>query len=93
MLLRIPFNFIKYLVSKYDYEIICFPFNDKFQLSSFSQVSPEPFLEEITNTFPNVRDLALSPDGNEILFTAKSVMGNLSAIVTSKKVNNSWSAP
>jgi len=60
---------------------------------SFSQETPELFLAELTKQFPNVRDFTLSPNGNEILFTAQSVMGNLSAIVSVKKENNSWSQP
>lgn len=64
-----------------------------FTTLGFSQENPKPFLSEITNTFPNVRDLAISPNGNEILFTAQSVMGNLSAIVSSIRINNSWTKP
>jgi len=61
---------------------------------SFSQSNPEPFLAELTTEFPNVRDLAISPNGNEVMFTAQSVMGNLSTIITSKKVNNNnWTTP
>ncbi|MEO8933862.1 MAG: hypothetical protein ABI295_06100, partial [Xanthomarina sp.] len=61
-----------------------------FSFLCFSQSSPKPFLEEITNTFPHVRDLAISPNGDEILFTAQSMMGNLSVIMSSKKTNNLW---
>jgi hypothetical protein len=60
---------------------------------SFSQKTPELFLADITNDFPNVRDFTMSPNGNELMFTAQSIMGNLSAIVSSKKINNSWSNP
>ncbi|MCX7549327.1 hypothetical protein [Xanthomarina sp. F2636L] len=56
----------------------------------FSQEVPKVFLAEATNSFPHVRDVAISPNGHEVMFTAQSVMGNLSAIVTSKKVNNTW---
>lgn len=59
----------------------------------FSQETPELFLADITSDFPNVRDLAISPNGNEIMFTAQSVMGNLSAIVSSKRINNNWTNP
>src|SRR5690606_26588255 len=64
-----------------------------FTSLGFSQVSPKPFLAEITNTFPNARDLAISPNGNELLYTAQSVMGNLSAIVSSKRINDTWTKP
>ena len=59
----------------------------------FSQELPKPFLPEITSQFPNVRDIAISPDGNEVLFTAQSVMGNLSAIISVQKTNDTWSDP
>lgn len=59
----------------------------------FCQVKPNPFIPEITAQFPNVRDIAISPDGNELLFTAQSVMGNLSAIISVKKINTTWSKP
>lgn len=63
--------------------------------SSFglSQTLPKPFLSEITTQFPNVRDFAMSPDGNEIMFTAQSVMGNVSAIISIKKQNDVWGSP
>ncbi|WP_242205586.1 TolB family protein [Aestuariivivens insulae] len=51
----------------------------------------EPFLPEIIKQFPNVRDIAISPNGNEIMFTAQSVMGNLSTIIHLKREGNSWS--
>ncbi|WP_417200627.1 TolB family protein [Bizionia sp.] len=58
-----------------------------------AQDSPEPFLPEIAGQFPNVRDIAIAPNGNEILFTAQSVMGNLSAIISLKKINGVWQEP
>ena len=62
-------------------------------LFSFSQERPQPFLEDIVTQFPNVRDLAISPNGSEVFFTAQSVMGNLSAIMTVSKEGNSWGLP
>lgn len=58
-----------------------------------AQQHPKPFLETVVKQFPNVRDIAIAPNGDEILFTAQSVMGNLSTIVEVKKRNDSWSAP
>ena len=60
---------------------------------NLSQNTAEPFLPELIKTFPNVRDIAISPNGNEVMFTAQSVMGNLSAIVYTKKENDIWSSP
>ncbi|WP_255572975.1 TolB family protein [Hanstruepera marina] len=56
----------------------------------YCQHQSEPFLSEITTKFPNVRDIAISPDGNEILFTAQSVMGNLSTIILVQKIKGPW---
>lgn len=59
----------------------------------FAQEQPKPFAAVITSQFPNVRDIAISPNGDEMMFTAQSVMGNLSAIITVKKRNNNWEEP
>lgn len=59
----------------------------------FSQQSVKPFISEIVKQFPNVRDIAISPNGKEIMFSAQSVMGNLSAIIIVKKEGKAWSAP
>ncbi|WOD44003.1 TolB family protein [Hwangdonia lutea] len=69
---------------------LLFTFNLFF---SFSQQNVEPFLEPIVKQFPNVRDIAMAPNGNEIMFSVQSVMGNTSAIVTVTKENGTWSAP
>lgn len=59
----------------------------------FSQNPVAPVLPNIVSQFPNVRDFAMSPSGNELMFTAQNVMGTLSAIVTVSKENNSWANP
>lgn len=59
----------------------------------FSQQAITPFLENIVKQFPNVRDIAISPNGNEIMFSAQSVMGNVSAIISVTKENETWSEP
>lgn len=58
-----------------------------------SQKQVESFLPEITTYFPNVRDIAIAPKGNEIMFSAQSVMGNVSAIMTVTKEKGKWSTP
>lgn len=60
---------------------------------SFCQKQPEPVLGDIISQFPNVRDIAISPNGQEIMFTAQSVMGNLSAIIVVTKEGDSWGLP
>ncbi|WP_418603391.1 hypothetical protein [Hwangdonia sp.] len=69
---------------------LLFTFNLFF---SFSQQNVTPFLEHIVKQFPNVRDIAIAPKGNEIMFSAQSVMGNTSAIVTVSKINGLWNDP
>lgn len=69
---------------------LLFTFNLFF---SFSQQNVVPFLGPIVKQFPNVRDIAIAPNGDEIMFSAQSVMGNTSAIVTVTKENGTWSAP
>jgi|SRR5688572_5823957 len=65
-----------------------------FSIISFGQTNiPEPFLKEIISQFPNVRDAALIADGNEVYFTVQSYLGELSAIVVSRKENNEWAKP
>ncbi|WP_191859224.1 TolB family protein [Hanstruepera ponticola] len=64
-----------------------------FCLFGNSQEMPIPFASDITSEFPNVRDIAISPNGNEMMFTAQSVMGNLSVIISVTKENNIWNKP
>jgi hypothetical protein len=53
----------------------------------------QPFLPDIISQFPNVRDVAISADENEIYFTAQSYLGELSSIVQLKLENGKWSQP
>jgi len=52
-----------------------------------------PFLPEMFLQFPNVRDIAISPDGDEIYFSAQSYQDEVSIITRIKKTNNTWSEP
>lgn len=62
-------------------------------LFSFSQNKIEAFIPEIVSQFLNVRDIAISPNGNEIMFSAQSVMANLSAIISISKNKDDWGTP
>ena len=53
----------------------------------------QPFLADIIQQFPTVRDLAISPNQEEVFFTAQSHTGELSAIIYTKKENGKWLAP
>ncbi len=46
-----------------------------------SDDSVAPFMPEIISQFPSVRDLAISPDGSEIYFTAQSILEEISVIM------------
>lgn len=53
----------------------------------------QPFIPEAVKEFPTVRDVAISPNGEEVIFTAQSYMGNLSFLVGIKKGKEGWSTP
>ena len=50
-----------------------------------------PYLSDLMTTFPNVRDLTISNNGNEIYFSVQSYFAELSTIVVLKKNHNDWS--
>ena len=53
----------------------------------------EPFLPQIFSQFPNVRDIAISSEGDEIYFSVQSYVDEVSFIASAKKENNVWSDP
>jgi hypothetical protein len=55
--------------------------------------SAEPFLPQIFSRFPNVRDIAISSDGDEIYFSVQSYQNEISVIACVQKENNMWSDP
>lgn len=59
----------------------------------YAQVSVQPFLADIIIQFPGVRDLAISPSGNELFFTLQSHKEELSSIVYLHKENGMWAKP
>ena len=52
---------------------------------------PTPFLRNILQEFPSVRDLALGV--NEAYFTIQSPLGEVSVIMVSRKIRNKWRKP
>jgi hypothetical protein len=52
-----------------------------------------PFLPEIFSQFPNVRDIAISTEGDEIYFSVQSHVDEVSFIASAKRENNKWSNP
>lgn len=63
-----------------------------FSSFSFTQ-TVEPFLERIVSQFPNVRDVAMTQSKEEVVFSAQSFMGDISVLVSIKKVNDEWQQP
>ena len=53
----------------------------------------EPFLPEIFSQFPNVRDIAISSEGDEIYFSVQSYVDEVSFIASAKKEDDKWSDP
>jgi len=51
-----------------------------------------PFMEKEVLQFPNVRDVAMTGDGNEVYFTSQSYLSELSAIITTQKAGGKWSS-
>jgi Tol biopolymer transport system component len=51
------------------------------------------FAEGIISTQYNVRDFALSPDGDELFYTAQDRRTGFSIILTSRKESNQWTQP
>ena len=52
-----------------------------------------PFMPEFMDRFPNVRDVAISPDGSEIYFSMSSFKKEFYAIVMIQKDGDSWTEP
>ncbi len=53
----------------------------------------EVFLPNVMNQFPNVRDISISNEQNEIYFTVESYKKEFSFIAVIKKKNGNWSKP
>ncbi len=53
----------------------------------------KPVLADIISQFPTVRDFTMSPNQDEIYFTAQGYGGELSTIIKVKKENEIWSKP
>ena len=58
-----------------------------------TNVNGAPFLKEILIQFPNVRDLTISEQEDEVYFTAQSFLGEISTIMTCKLKNGKWNDP
>ncbi len=65
-----------------------------FLTFSYSQQKiVQPFIPEILSQLSNVRDIAISPFGDEMFITLQSTQSEISAILFLKKNNGQWSSP
>ena len=53
----------------------------------------EPFLPAIFSQFPNVRDIAISSEEDEIYFSVQSYVDEVSFIASAKRKIIKWSEP
>jgi Tol biopolymer transport system component len=60
---------------------------------SFGQKEAQPFLPKVFEKYPNVRDIAISPDGKEVYFTVDDLKSRIAIIVFITKTNTGWSEP
>ncbi|MCU0343138.1 MAG: hypothetical protein MUF28_04880 [Ignavibacterium sp.] len=68
--------------------LLCFP------LLLFAQQNMiQPFLPDVFSRFPNVRDVAISSDGDEVYFSVQSYADEVSLIGCLKRVNDKWLEP
>lgn len=64
-----------------------------FVFSQSEQTKVSSFLETIVSQFPNVRDIAISPNQNMAIASAQSAIGDISALIYTEQQENIWSAP
>jgi len=62
-------------------------------ISIAAQSKPKAFLPELFKNYPNVRDIAMSPDGNEIYFTVDDLKSRIAVIAFITKNGDAWSKP
>ena len=62
-------------------------------LSVFAQKNVRPFLPEFFENYPNVRDIAISPNGNEVYFTVDDLKSKIAVLAYIRKSGEGWSTP
>ncbi len=65
-------------------------FFSNVSIAQSEQTNVNAFFPEVFSQFPNVRDIAVSPNGNEVYFTIQSYMEGVSAIACIKRVGEKW---
>ena len=51
------------------------------------------WMPDVVSSYPNVRDLTMSPDGSEYYFSVENVRKDFSVIVVMRRENGRWTAP
>ncbi len=64
-----------------------------FSLSNWAQENPRAFLPDLFKGYPNVRDIAISPDGQEVYFTVDDLYSQVGVIAFMKKNETGWGQP
>ncbi|MGB5363767.1 MAG: hypothetical protein WBN17_10730, partial [Aureibaculum sp.] len=64
-----------------------------FSLSNRAQENPLVFLPELFKEYPNVRDIAIAPDGQEVYFTVDDLYSKVAVIAYMKKNETGWEQP
>lgn len=59
----------------------------------FAQPMADMFLPDLSVSMPHMRDMAISPDGNEMYFTLESYAKDVSVIVYIRKTPSGWTQP
>lgn len=62
-------------------------------LVTFGQKNAQLFLPEVFNSYPNVRDITMAPNGSEIYFTVDDIKSRIALISFIKKTKNGWNQP
>ena len=60
---------------------------------SFSQTAPKLFMPKVFEGLPNIRDIAISPNNEEIYFTIDDYKYKIGVIACIQKQKNGWSKP
>ncbi|MDH5415599.1 MAG: hypothetical protein OEW87_15790 [Flavobacteriaceae bacterium] len=62
-------------------------------LSNWAQENTTAFLPDLFKGYPNVRDIAISPDGQEVYFTVDDLYSQVAVIAYIKKIETGWEQP
>ena len=64
-----------------------------FSLGNRAQENPLAFLPDLFKDYPNVRDIAIAPDGQEVYFSVDDLYSKVAVIAYMKKNETGWEQP